>query len=41
MIDESYDDLFDRIRGNLGEHFIIWDSEEAELEEDEDGTDFQ
>ena len=21
MIDESYDDLFDKIRGNLGEHF--------------------
>ena len=21
MIDEDYDDLFDRIRGNLGEHF--------------------
>ena len=21
MIDDSYDDLFDRIRGNLGEHF--------------------
>jgi hypothetical protein len=21
MIDEDYDDLFDKIRGNLGEHF--------------------
>ena len=24
MIDEDYDDLFDRIRGNLGEHFSIY-----------------
>ena len=32
MIDEDYDDLFDRIRGNLGEHFsnymfIVMDEE--------------
>jgi hypothetical protein len=80
MITEDYDELFDRVRGNLGEHFsnymfivmdddgdlfydynnhkvgrmllketkddmegkedildIIWEDEEYEIEEDEDG----